>query len=88
MANLATTGDAPILPRAADYAREQAKKREELKRQLEEEERKRLVPRLPTVQLSDSIQSFLADSGLETMTLKELEERLLIWLHEIAKEFR
>ncbi len=77
-----------ILPNAADYIREQAKKRKELERQLEEEERQKRIPRLPTAQLGDAIQSFLLDSGLDAMTLKELEERLTSWMQEIVKEFR
>ncbi len=78
----------PILPKAADYASEQAKRRKELERQLEEEERQKHIPRLPTVQLGDAVRSFLLDSGLDTMTLKELEERLTSWMQEIVKEFK
>jgi hypothetical protein len=78
----------PTLSKAADYVREQAKKRKELERQLEEEERQKCIPRLPTTQLGDAVRSFLLDSGLEEMTLKELEERLMSWMQEIAKEFQ
>ena len=78
----------PILPKSADYVREQAKKRKELERQLEEEERQKRIPRLPTAQLGDAVRSFLLDSGLEEMTLKELEERLMSWMQEIVKEFK
>jgi len=78
----------PILPKAVDYVREQAKKRKELERQLEEEERQKRIPRLPTAQLGDAVRSFLLDSGLEEMTMKELEERLLSWMQEIVKEFK
>ena len=78
----------PILPKATDYVREQAKKRKELEGQLEEEERQKRIPRLPTTQLGDAVRSFLLDSGLEEMTLKELEERLMSWMQEIAKEFQ
>ena len=78
----------PTLSKAADYVREQAKKRKELERQLEEEERQKRIPRLPTTQLGDAVRSFLLDSGLEEMALKELEERLMSWMQEIAKEFQ
>jgi hypothetical protein len=78
----------PTLLAAEAYVREQAKKRKELERQLEEEERKKRIPRLPTAQLADTVRSFLLDSGLEEMTLKELEERLASWLQEIATEFQ
>ncbi len=77
-----------ILAKAAEYVREQAKKRKELERQLEEEERQKRIPRLPTAQLGDAVRSFLLDSGMETMTLKELEQHLMSWLQEIAKEFK
>jgi len=76
-----------IVPVAEGYVREQAKKRKELERQLEEEERRKHVPRLPTAQLGDDVRCFLLYSGLESMTLKELEELLTIWLQTIAKEF-
>lgn len=78
----------PILSKATHYVREQAKKRKELERQLEEEDRQRRVPRLPTTQLGDAVRSFLLDSGLEEMTLKELEERLMSWMQETAQEFK
>jgi len=78
----------PILPKAADYVRKQARKRKELERQLEEEERQKRIPRLPTTQLGDAVRSFLLDSGLDEMTLKELEERLTSWLQEIVEEFK
>jgi len=77
-----------ILPKATNYVREQAKKRKELERQLEEEERQKRIPRLPTAQLGDAVRSFLLDSGLEEMTLKELEERLMSWMQGIVKEFK
>lgn len=77
-----------ILARAAEYAREQAKKRKELERQLAEEEKQKRIPRLPTAQLGDAVRSFLLDSGLDAMTLKELKERLTSWEQEIAKEFK
>jgi hypothetical protein len=76
-----------VLTKAAEYVREQAKKRKELERQLEEEERQKRIPRLPTAQLGDAVRSFLLDSGMEAMTLKELEQRLMNWLQEIVKEF-
>ncbi len=78
----------PTLLTAEAYVKEQAKKRKELERQLEEEERKKRIPRLPTAQLADTVRAFLLDSGLEEMTLKELEERLASWLQEIANEFK
>lgn len=78
----------PTLSKATDYVKEQAKKRKELERQLEEEERQKRIPRLPTTQLGDAVRSFLLDSGLEEMTLKELEERLMSWMQEIAEEYQ
>jgi len=77
-----------ILAKTSDYVKQQARKREELQRQLEEEERQKHIPRLPTAQLGEAIRSFLLDSGLDTMALKELEERLRLWLQEIAREFK
>jgi len=77
-----------ILAKGAEYVREQAKKRKELERQLEEEERQKRIPRLPTAQLGDAVHSFLLDSGMEAMTLKELEQRLMSWMQEIAKVFK
>ncbi|MBC8492398.1 MAG: hypothetical protein H8D43_01330 [Chloroflexi bacterium] len=77
-----------VLAKAVEYVREQAKKRKELERQLEEEERQKRIPRLPTAQLGDAVRSFLLDSGMEAMTLKELEERLTGWLQEIVREFK
>jgi len=77
----------PIVQVAESYVREQAKKRKELERQLEEEERRKHIPRLPTAQLGDDVRSFLLDSGLEAMTPKELEERLMVWLQVVAKAF-
>jgi hypothetical protein len=77
-----------VLAKAAEYVREQAKKRKELERQLEEEERQKRIPRLQTAQLGDAVRSFLLDSGMEAMTLKELEQRLTSWLQEIATEFK
>ena len=76
------------LSKASDYVKQQARKREELQRQLEEEERQKRIPRLPTTQLGEAVRSFLLDSGLDAMTLKELEERLRLWLQEIAREFK
>jgi hypothetical protein len=78
----------PVLSKAAEYARAQARKREEFRKQLEEEEERKRRPRLPTVQLGESIQTFLLASGLESMTWEELERRLLTWKQEIAKEFK
>ena len=77
-----------VLAKAAKYVREQAKKRKELERQLAEEEKQKRIPRLPTAQLGDAVRSFLLDSGMEAMTLKELKERLASWQQEIAKEFK
>ena len=77
-----------VLTKAAEYVREQAKKRKELERQLEEEQRQKRIPRLPTVQLGDAVRSFLLDSGMEAMTLKELEQRLMSWLQEIGEQFK
>jgi len=77
-----------VLAKAAEYVREQAKKRKELERQLEEEERQKRIPRLPTAQLGDAVRSFLLDSGMEAMTVEELEQRLMSWLQEITKEFK
>jgi hypothetical protein len=76
------------LQQAEEYVREQAKKRRELEDQLAEEERHRRIPRLPTAQLADAIRSSLLDSGLETMTLKELEAWLARWLQGLVKEFK
>lgn len=76
-----------VLPKAEDYLREQAKKRKELERQLEEEKRQKRIPRLPTKELGDDVRSFLLDSGLEEMTLKELQEWLQSWVQEIVKAF-
>jgi len=76
-----------ILRQAEEYAREQAKQRKELEERLAEEERQKRIPRLPTARLGDDVRSFLLASGLEAMTLKELEERLRNWLHRIAGEF-
>jgi hypothetical protein len=77
-----------ILEQVERYVKEQARKRKELEEKLQEEERQRRIPRLPTAQLSDTVRTFLLDSGLEAMTLKELEERLFLWLQEIAEEFK
>lgn len=76
------------LQQAEEYVREQAKKRRELEDRLAEEDRQRRIPRLPTTQLADTIRSSLLDSGLETMTLKELEAWLARWLQGIVKEFK
>ena len=76
------------LSKASGYVKQQARKREELQRQLEEEERQKRIPRIPTTQLGEAVRSFLLDSGLDTMTLKDLEERLGLWLQEIAREFK
>lgn len=75
-----------VLSKAAEYIREQAKKREELEKQLEEEERQKRIPRLSTALLSDDVRSFLLESGMEAMTLKELEQWLSNWLQKVAKE--
>lgn len=77
-----------ILAEAETYVRGQARKRKELERQLEEEEKRKRIPRVPTFKLADSVRAFLMDSGFEAMTLKELEERLTVWMQEIVDEFR
>ena len=77
-----------ILRTAEEYLKEQATKRRELEKQLEDEKRQRRIPRVPTARLGDHVRSFLLDSGLESMTLKELEERLATWLQEMAREFK
>jgi hypothetical protein len=78
----------PILQGAEEYLGAQAENRKELKKRLEEEQRQKRIPRQRTVHLADAVRSFLLRSGLEAMTLKELEEQLSSWLREIAEEFR
>lgn len=77
-----------LVPTAQTYAREQARKRRELEKRLEEEERRKRIPRLATGRLGDKVRGFLLDSGLETMTLEELRARLDAWLDSIAGEFK
>lgn len=77
-----------VVPTAQAYAREQARKSKELEKRLEEEERKRRIPRLATARLGDEARRSLLDSGLETMTLEELKAWLAAWLDQIAEEFK